>query len=99
DPRGIGLAGEVAAEPGGIQAHLDGVATQRIDVEPGGRLQQLVHLPELALGGGGLSRLGGLLRVWVKLRDREITEYELHRAWVAVEQQVHVPGRALAVGA
>ena len=91
---GVGAAGDLAPEPLGVQAKLPGVRHQGVEVEAGrGPQQELVHLPELALGSGGLGCLGGQFGVRVQLRDREVPEHEQDRARVQVEHPVHVPVR------
>src|SRR6516164_3769846 len=68
------------AELCGVQADRLRAAPQRAGVQFGvGLQQQLVHLPELPLGGGRLGRLGGLLRVRVELCDGEVAEHEADR--------------------
>src|SRR5262249_682495 len=50
-------------------------------------VQQVVHLPELPLGGGGFRRFSRARRVWVHLRQREVPEDE---AEAVAERLLHL---------
>ena len=51
--------------------------------------EPVVHLPEAALGGGGLGRLGGERRPRVKVRQGHVAEDEAELVAEALEQLVH----------
>ena len=50
--------------------------------------QQVVHLPELTLPGGGFGRFRRRKRVRVNFLEREVTEHEAHLACEALEEQL-----------
>ena len=68
---------ELAVEAQGIEAQIRGVAAK---VPIGERAlileEHVVHLPELALRGGGFGGLRGALRVRVDVAQREMSEHE-----------------------
>ena len=104
---------EVLADPLDVDVlvHLRGEA-RHVELEPLGvgvqvlRLQvglvveqQAVHLPELALRGGALGRLGGGKRVGMQLLEREVAPGKPDPARKAREESLQPGRRLLADGA
>src|SRR3984957_761628 len=61
-------------------------------------VEQVVHLPELALSAGSLRRLSGMLGMRMRLREREIPKNKPHLVAEALLQRLHHRRRFVAVG-
>ena len=68
---------EVVRELVGLQADPSGILNEVAIVE---RVlvfeQRVVHLPELVLARGGLGRLGGVLGMRMRVRERKVAKDE-----------------------
>src|SRR5437870_6440113 len=75
--RGVSVFDQLAHHPVGIDPELARVPHQVLVLERRLMLiQEIVHLPELALRGGGLGRLRGLGGVGVLFGQRKVPEHE-----------------------
>src|SRR4051794_25600423 len=73
DPGRVSSLGEVAGEPVHVQTELLGVADEVLRVELVLVLEEeVVHLPERPLFGGGLAPFGGLTGVRVDVVERQV---------------------------
>ena len=74
NPRRVDVAAELVPEALDVELELLGVATKVDGFQGVLVLQQgVVHLPEVALGAGGLGRLGGYLGMRMHVGEREVT--------------------------
>src|SRR6267143_2771924 len=66
DPFGVDVLGQLFVEPLDVETELLGVGAEVLVAQaPLVLVEEVVHLPELALGSGSLGGLGGLFGVGV----------------------------------
>jgi len=90
---------QLARHPAAVEPELLGVSDQMLVVQGELPLEQpIVHLPELPLCPSCLGHLGGVLRVRVQLREREVAEREPQARSHATPDLFHDGVRLTAVG-
>src|SRR6266850_6013130 len=62
-------------------------------------IKEAIHLPELALSGGGLGRFGSTQRVWVYVHKREMAMHQTNAMEQFTNHLLDGPMSLLTVGA